>query len=391
MVRTTETAARRGEYTSQESLERALYLAMELSKKTWLLGFTTGLGQTPRRRRIAAGDLAELRQEIRKAKERFLLPEAAPVYSCYEVGREGFYPHRALEALGVRNLPVASSSIEVKRGKRAKTDRLDLVKLSTMLVRYHLGEEKVWSVVREPSVEAEDFRQIHRERATLKELRTQESNRIRSLLVTQGIELEGWIDGSLALATLRCWDGSPLPAFLRLRLAGGLERLRWLDAQLAELEVLRKAMLADPEAFGAHREALEKVTRLMQLSSVGINTAWVLVAEFFGWREFRNRKQVGGASGLCGTPYDSGQSHREQGVSRGGSGWVRPAMIELAWLWRRWQRQSHLALWYEQRWGGGSSRQRKIGIVGVARKLLIALWRYVEHAELPEGARLKAA
>lgn len=387
----TETAARRSEYTLEERVERVLYLAMELSKKTWLLGFTTGLGQKPRRRRIEAGDVAALAQEIAKAKARFQLPEETPVWACYEVGREGFYPHRVLESLGVKSVPVASSSIEVKRGKRAKTDRLDVEKLARMLVRHGLGEKKVWSVVRVPSVEAEDFRQIHRERETLKDLRIQETNRIKSLLVTQGIQLEGRLDVRLDPGTLRCWDGSPVPPLLRLRLDNALERVRELDGQLGELEALREAMLAEPEAFPAHRESLEKIRLLMQLASVGINSAWLLVAEFFGWREFRNRKQVGGASGLCGTPFNSGNGDREQGISRAGNARVRPTMIELAWLWGRWQPQSELAEWFREKWGGGSKRHRKVGAVALARKLLIALWRWLEHGELPEGARLKTA
>lgn len=386
----TKTATRRSEFTLEAMLKPVLFLAMELSKKTWLLGFRTGLGQKPRRRRIDAGDGVALMQEIEKAKARFGLPAETPVWACYEVGREGFYPHRLLESLGVHSVPVASSSIEVKRGKRAKTDRLDLEKLSTMLVRYHLGEKEVWSVVRVPSVEAEDFRQIHRERETLKALRTQESNRIKSLLVTQGIQLEGRIDERLDLDTLRCWDGCPLPSLLRLRLDNLLERLRGLDQQLAELEVLRQAMLAQPEAYPAHRESLEKVRVLMQLTSVGIHSAWLLVAELFGWREFANRKQVGGASGLCGTPFNSGDGRREQGISRAGNVRVRPTMIELAWLWRRWQPQSELAGWFENRWGQGSTRHRKVGVVALARKLLIALWRFLEHGQLPAGARLKA-
>lgn len=393
MARTqTTTAARRAEYTpGEEVLDRRLYLALELSKSSWLLGFRTGLGQKLRRRRITSWDLAALEREIARAKQRFGLSEDAGVMSCYEVGREGFSVHRALESLGVKNVPVASSSIEVKRGKRAKTDRLDLGKLSTMLVRYGLGEDDVWSVVRVPSVEAEDFRHLHRERATLKKLRTAESNRLRSLLVTQGIACEGRIDGNLAVEELRCWDGSALPCFLRYQLDLGLERLRQLDRQLDELETLRRSMLADPASYGPHQESLELIQLLMQLTSVGINSAWVLVAEFFGWREFRNRKQVGGASGLCGTPYNSGTSEREQGISHAGNAWIRPVMIELAWLWRRWQPQSRLTLWFEEEWGRSSSRHRKVGIVALARKLLIALWRYLEHGEVPDGARLKAA
>lgn len=393
MARTqTTTAARRSEYTpGEETLERRLYLALELSKSSWLLGFRTGLGQKLRRRRIAAWDLAVLEREIARAKERFGLAEGAGVMSCYEVGREGFSVHRALESLGVENVPVASASIEVKRGKRAKTDRLDLGKLSTMLVRYGLGEDDVWSVVRVPSLEAEDFRQLHRERATLKTLRTAESNRLRSLLVLHGIGFEGRIDGRLAVEELQCWDGSPLPRFVRYRIDVALERLGQLDQQLEELETLRRSMLAEPESWGPHQESLELIRALMQLTSLGINSAWVLVAEFFGWREFRNRKQVGGASGLCGTPYNSGTSEREQGISHAGNAWIRPVMIELAWLWRRWQPQSRLTRWFEEEWGKSSSRHRKVGIVALARKLLIALWRYLEHGEIPDGARLKAA
>ncbi|MFP3941822.1 MAG: IS110 family transposase [Thermoanaerobaculia bacterium] len=394
MARTqTTTAARRAEYTpgEEEILERRLYLALELSKSSWLLGFRAGLGQKLRRCGIAAWDLAELEREIARAKKRFGLAEDAEVMSCYEVGREGFSVHRALESLGVDNVPVASSSIEVKRGKGAKTDRLDLDKLSRMLVRYGLGEVNVWSVVRVPSVDAEDFRHLHRERATLKKLRTAESNRLRSLLAIQGIAWEGRIDGSFAVEELRCWDGSALPRFLRYQLDLGLERLHQLDQQLDELETLRRSMLADPASYGPHQESLELIQLLMQLTSLGINSAWVLVAEFFGWREFRNRKQVGGASGLCGTPYNSGTSQREQGISHAGNAWIRPVMIELAWLWRRWQPQSRLTLWFEQEWGKRSSRHRKVGIVALARKLLIALWRYLEHGEVPDGARLKAA
>ena len=391
MVATRESAARSSEYTCEAQEERALYLAVELSKSRWLLGFTVGLGQKARRRWIAAGDLGHLSVEIARAKARFGLGEQAPVIGCYEVGREGFFPYWALVSLGVEMVPVASTSIEVKRGgRRAKTDRLDVGKLLTMLVRYHLGESKVWSVVRVPSETAEDLRHLHRERSALQHLRTQESNRIRSLLATQGIELEGRIDERLDPEALRRWDGSALGPMLILRLKGSLERLRGVDAQLAELDALRRSMLAQPEAFPEHQAALEMMRRLQRLKGVGMESSWLLVAEFLAWRQFDNRKQIAGAAGLCATPYDSGQSRREQGIGHGGHAWVRPMMIELAWLWRRWQPGSRLARWFEQRWGPGSSRQRKVGIVAVARKLLIALWRFAQHDELPEGAVLKA-
>lgn len=389
MAQKTRSSARNREYTPVLA-EAALYLALELSKKTWLLGFTTGLGQKPRRRGIPAGDLMRLEEEIRKARKRLGLADSAPVYSCYEAGREGFFPHRVLSSMGVSNLVVASSSIEVKRqSRRAKTDRLDVEKLLNMLVRYHLGDRKVWSTVRVPSVEAEDFRQLHRERSTLKKLRNEESNRIKSLLLLHGVALEGRVvpaELGESLERLRLWDGSVLPPGLQRRLKWELERLAHVDEQLKELERCRQEMLESAEPT----EALGKIHQLMQLKSIGINTSWLLVAEFFAWREFRNRRQVGGASGLCGTPYDSGQSRREQGIGRTGSVWVRPAVIELAWLWLRWQPESALSRWYQERWGGGSRRQRRIGIVALARKLLIALWRFLEYGEIPEGARLRA-
>lgn len=410
----TETAARRTEYTPEalrndleekgESLTqemsrtiedaltpgRTLYMAMDLGKKKWHLAFTVGLGQKPRRVQIPGGSVAELVEAIAKAKKRFGLAEDAPVLSCYEAGREAFWPHRLLEALGVSSLVVDSSSIEVSRRKRRKkTDKLDVTKLLTMLVRYGLGETAMWSVVRVPSVEAEDVREIHRERQRLKKDRTREINRVRAALEKSGLAWEGPVGPELArqLDALRSWDGQPLPPRLRAKLGRVFERLALINQQIAAVEAEREALLVEQ----AESDLASKIRDLTRFKGIGINSAWLLVAEFFGWRRFANRREVGGAAGLCGTPYDSGEGGREQGISRAGNTWVRATMIELGWLWLRHQPDSTLSRWYNEKWGEGSRRLRKIGIVALARKLLIALWRFLEEGIIPEGAVLQEA
>ena len=135
--------------------------------------------------------------------------------------------------------------------------------------------------------------------------------------------------------------------------------------------------------------AIEQVRRLLQLKGIGMNSAWVYVMEFFAWRAFRNRRELGSLAGLAPTPYASGESSRERGISKAGNRPVRALAIEIAWCWLRYQPDSQLSRWYQRRFAKGGSRVRRIGIVALARKLLIALWRYVEEDILPEGAQLK--
>jgi transposase len=360
-------------------------LAFELGWTEWKLAFTTGAGQKPRSKTIKARDLVALQEQIAKSKKRFGLPESAPVRSCYEAGRDGFWLHRYLTAEGIDNVIVDSASIEVNRRKRrAESDRLDAVKLVTMLVRYHAGEQKVWSVVRVPSVADEDGRQLHRELEALKDDRAEHVNRIKGLLAGQGVELLR-VDESLPawLASARCWDGTSLPTALQARLLRELERWRFVDRQVKDLENERRKRIRRDET--AH---VDKVRRLLSLAGIGLNGSWLLVHELFGWRTFANRKQVGAIVGMTPTPYDSGDSSREQGISKAGNRRLRRLMAELAWCWLRWQPQSALSQWYQRRFGGGKSRLRKIGVVAVGRKLLIALWRYVEQGEVPPGARV---
>jgi transposase len=364
----------------------ALYLAFELGKGKWKLGFSIGLGQRPRRRTIDAQDLAALEEEIGRAKKRFDLPATVPVRSCYEAGREGFWLHRYLLTRGIDNLVVDSASIEVnRRAKRAKTDRLDVGKLVSMLIRYHSGERKVWSVVHVPSVEAEDMRHLHRQLGKLKVDRTRHISRIKGLLTSQGVDLPVKADFLDLLETVHLWDGAPLPPGLRARLKREYACLHFVQQQIRELETER-AELIDT----ADDPSVEQVRRLLKLRGIGENSSWLFVMEFFGWRQFRNRREVGALAGLTPTPYQSGETLVEQGISKAGNRPVRAMAIEIAWCWLRYQPNSQLTLWYREKFGHGGKRMRKVGIVALARKLLVALWRYLETGEVPAGALLKA-
>jgi transposase len=362
-----------------------LFVAFELSEKTWKLGFTTGHGHKPRERSIPARDQERVLNEIAQAKRRFGLPETAPVVSCYEAGREGFWLHRFLLAHSLTNHVVDSSAIEVsRRQRRAKSDGLDVRKLLSMLMRYHHGERHVWQVVKVPAVEAEDQRHLHRGLETLKQERASTTTRLKGLLSSQGIRLTSLTNLPDQLDALRLWDGSPIPLGLRRRILRVYAHHTFLSQQIAEVEAERRTQLQT-----SSEASIAKVRQLMLLKGIGINGAWLLVMEFFGWRAFKNRREVGGLAGFTPTPYQSGESAREQGITKSGNRHVRWMTTELAWSWLRFQPDSTLSCWFRQRFGNGGKRLRRIGIVAVARKLLIALWRLLETGELPEGAALK--
>jgi len=382
------------ETTRQHSSESTsvLYLAFELSSKNWKLGFSIGSGQKPRIRTIEAGNLNALRAEIGTARRRFALPAGCPVASCYEAGRDGFWLHRFLTREGVKNFVVDSSSIEVNRRKRrAKADRLDVQSLVRMLMRYCEGEDKVWSVVHVPSLEEEDRRQLHRELAALEKEKTRTSNRIRGLLVTQGVRLGDRIDlRDERLDSIRLWDGGPLAPGLKSRMRREWAHLLFLKGQISALERQRQSALRGKDETDAEPD-LVKIRQLLLLRAIGPVSAWLLVREFFGWRRFKNRRQVGSLSGLTPTPFQSGATNYEQGISKAGIVPVRRIAIELAWSWLRYQPGSKLSLWYNKRFANGGKKARKVGIVALARRLLIELWRFLETGALPEGAELRAA
>ena len=363
-----------------------LHMAIELDGTSWKLAFGIGLGHSPRERQVRSGDAPAILQEVELAKKRFALEAGVRVVSCYEAGRDGFWLHRFLVANGIENIVVDASSIEVpRRWRRAKTDRLDAAKLLERLIKCTAGSRE-WKVVRVPSVEEEDARQLQRELKAVKQERTALCSRIKSLLNLYGVKTS--VDMLPAeLETVRQWDGSMLPEHLRGRLFRQWEHWRFLSARIQTIKALRSQQLCTAAPTD---EAARKITQLNRVRSVGTETSTLLVREVFGWREVRNRRQVAGLAGLTPTPYSSGGSRREQGISKAGNPRVRHCAIELAWMWLRFQPDSELSRWYERRFGSGGPRQRKIGIVALARKLLIALWRYLETGALPEGALLKA-
>lgn len=369
------------------ALDDTLCLALELGEGRWKLGFSRGFGEKILRRQVIARDGKALLAAIAWAKRKLELPEQTRVVSLYEAGRDGFWLHRFLVAHGVENLVIDSSSLEVnRRRRRAKTDRLDLEGLLDLLVRHCAGSrKKVFSVVRVPTVQEEDRRHLHRELLSAKRDRTRVTNRMKGLLANQGLTLDLKKDVPAQLAALRQWDGTALPAGLQARLAREWERVSFFNELIVRLEAERREQLrtsSDP--------VVQQVLQMNALRGIGINSAWLYGMEFFGWRQFRNGKQVGALAGLAPTPFQSGESEREQGMSKAGNRHVRAMAIEIAWGWLRFQPQSALTKWYERRFGHGSKRLRKIGIVALARKLLIALWRYLETGLVPEGALLKA-
>lgn len=364
-----------------------LYLAIELSRKKWKLGFSDGKTSRPRVVTIDARDLQRLKEEIEKARKHFGWGPEVRVRSCYEAGREGFWVHRALREKGIENVVVDASSIEVnRRSKHAKTDRMDVEKLVRQLMRYWGGEHTVWSVVRVPDAEAEDARQLHRDMEILKKERRSHRARIQSILFTQGIDVEVTSQFLKDLDRLICWNGEPIPEQMKARLMREYQRLKVADADLAVLKKQQQAQLKESKT-----PAIEKVRLLQKLCSIGMTSSWTFVMEFFAWRKFENRRQVAGAVGITPMPYQSGDSRREQGISRSGNRRMRAMAVEIAWTWLRLQPQSKLSQWYQTRFGGGGARMRRIGIVAMARRLMIDLWRYLETGLVPEGARLKAA
>ena len=362
-----------------------LYMALELSNKKWKLGFSNG--EKNRLTTIAAGDWIDLHKQMDLAKQKLRLAEDCRIVSCYEAGRDGFWIHRGLEAEGIDNHVVDSSSIEVNRRKRrAKTDKVDVKALLRLLQRYWHGDREAMSVVRVPTVDEEDQRRLHRERERLLKERGGHSARIKSLLVAHGIRLEIRSDFLQQLESSR--GGSTdyeLGADLKAEIRREYERYRMVHLQIKALEG-EQQLRAEEEETGAMRQ----VNQLRKLKGVGWQSSWILVMEFFSWRDFRNQRQLGACAGLTPTPYASGDSEREQGISKAGNRQVRSLMIELSWLWLRYQPNSTLTQWFQQRFAGGGKRMRRIGIVAMARKLLIALWRYVKEGVVPEGAVLKA-
>jgi transposase len=364
-----------------------VYVAFELSKAKWKLGIVVPGSEKMSRFTIAGGDLTALTARLAAARakaERCCV--TVRIVSCYEAGFDGHWLHRWLVDQGVSNHEIDSASIEVnRRARRAKTDRIDLDKLMRAFLAHLRGEPRVCSVVRVPSAEDEDCRRGTRERERLIEERTAHTNRIKGLLHGQGIRdampLKPGFIGSLA--SLRTGDGRPLPPRLKAEIEREHQRLCLVDKQLRDLAAVNRSELrtAAPGSNAA------KVVQLAWLKGIGVAGGQKLVNEMF-YKKFDNRRQVGSYLGTVGTPYDSGESRREQGISKAGNHRARTTAIELAWLWLTHQPDSDLSRWFHARVGNVKGRIRRITIVALARKLMVALWRYLETGVVPTGAVL---
>jgi transposase len=356
-----------------------LCVSFELGDKKWKVTASDGY-HTPNQYCVDAGDKEAVLDVLRKAKARCKLEPHAVVHSCYEAGRDGWWLHRWLIEQGIDNIVVDSASIEVnRRARRAKTDRLDGFKLLAMLLRHRSGE-RVWSVLREPTAEQEDARRRDRELSRLSKERTQHTNRIGSLLVLHNLRPHTVIGGR---DWARWWDaqGTQVPPALRAEIEREIARLALVREQVKALEA-------------AQRQEVEAgvqpiVAQLMRLRAIGVKSAWRLDKELFGWRRFANRRELAGCVGLAPTPYASGDSQVEQGISKAGNKRVRALLVELAWSWLRLQPDSALSQWFNRRFAGSGKRSRRVGIVALARRLLVALWRYLDRGEIPAGAELK--
>jgi transposase len=365
--------------------EPTLYVAFEVGKKTWTLGMTSGFGVEPVLRTVVSGNWDAVDRALAQARQRLGLSATAVVRSCYEAGRDGFWIHRALTARGIGNRVVDSASIEVnRRARRTKTDRIDARKLVMMLVRVVAGEPRVWQEVRVPRRADEAARHVSRERTALVKEQTRLRNQIDGWLATWGCVVSTRRRQLARWWTAVCdWQGAPLPAEVQARLARAEERRALIAAQLGAIEAQQAAATQAASPASA-------LGRLVRLKGVATTSAAVLLDEGLVWRAFRNRREIGGLLGFAPTAYDSGESVRDQGISRAGNAQWQSVSIQLAWNWVRWQPDSALTRWYQAHFGA-RKRARRIGIVAVARKLIIALWRYVTTGVVPAGAILKPA
>ncbi len=367
------------------------YVAIELSKSSWIVGFQTPLTNKTSQYQVKACDASALLELIERVRTRVARELRRPieVMSCYEAGYDGFWLHRVLKAHGIHNHVLDPASLQVnRRARRAKTDRIDADRMVRALIRYLRGEPEACSVVRVPSVEQEDARRLHRERRRLIAERVQHVNRIKGLCATQGIYHYAPLrkDRLARLDDLRTGDGRALPTRLKAEIARELKRLEVLLEMIATVETERDVILTS--AASTHLNA-GKIKMLAKLKAIGPEFATTLVGEVF-CREFVNRRKLGSYVGLGSSPFRSGSLDRDQGISKAGNPTARSMMIELAWTWLRYQPGSALSIWFRERVGNLKGRPRRIAIVAMARKLLVALWRYLQTGLVPTGAVLKA-
>jgi transposase len=395
----------------------AIFVSLELSRKVWLItSLSPGSGEKMSKHSVPAGDVAALllRFNDLKRKAEARTGKSFPIVTIQEAGLDGFWLHRLLQSEGVESHVVDPASIATsRRRRRAKTDRLDGEALLRALMAFKRGEPRVCAMVRPPTPEEEDRRRLSRERQVLLAERIEHTNRIKGLLFSQGVSDYAPLarDRRQRLEELKTGDGRPLPLNLKTHITRELDRIELLLGQIKAVEAERDAMLAAPRTATPKPDAQQAasppltapkveagetlsppsaVQMLLNVKSIGPEFASLLWCEAL-YRHFDNRRQVASYVGLAPTPWQSGSVDHEQGVSKSGNPRLRAALVELAWLWLRHQPDSALSLWFKQRVAANDGRRKKPTIVALARKLLVALWKYVTFGVLIEGAVMKQA
>jgi len=369
----------------------AIFVSLELSRTSWLLtSLSPGDGERMSKHALRSGDVAGLRARFSQLKEKVQIRtgQAFPVIVIQEAGLDGFWIHRLLQGEGIESHVVDPASIATsRRRRRAKTDKIDGQALVRALLAYKRGEPRVCAMVRAPTPQEEDRRRICRERKTLTAERVKHVNRIKGLLFAQGITDYEPLPRNRRerLEELRTGDGRPLPPHLKAQIGRELDRLELALQQIKSVETERDAVLSPSDEGTPAPGAM-----LKRLKGIGPEFAGVLWSEGL-FRSFSNRRPVAAYAGLAPTPWQSGSVTHEQGVSKAGNPRLRTTMIQLAWLWVRHQPHSILTQWFHQRAQLNGGRIRKVLIVALARKLLIAFWKYVTAGIVPEGAETTAA
>ena len=369
----------------------AIFVSLELSRSTWLItSLSPGGGDKMSKHSVRGGDVAGLLDQLAmlRAKAQARTGKTFPVIVIQEAGLDGFWMHRVLEREGIESHVVdAASILTSRRRRRAKTDRIDGEALLRTLLAHKRGEPRVCAMVRAPSPQEEDRRRLCRERKTLAAERVRHVNRIKGLLFAQGVSDYEPLhrDRRQRLEELTTGDGRALPAHLKAQIGRDLDRLELLLVQLKAVEAERDALLEPTSDDGP-----TPATLLAKLKGVGPEFAAVLWSEGL-FRSFGNRRQVAAYAGLAPTPWQSGSVQHEQGVSKSGNPRLRTTMIQLAWLWLRHQPTSELSLWFQERMRHNDDRGKRTAIVALARKLLVAFWKFSSSGVVIEGAVMKAA
>lgn len=371
--------------STTQTTVRLMVTVIEIASAKWVVASTAGGGGKIRRKVLSQKGIVDrfgaLLAELAEARAKLGLAEEARVVVGYEAGHEGFWLVRALRERGVECEVIDPVSLQVdRRSKRAKTDRLDAEALASSLWRYVNGDARALRMLRVPSEAAEDAREWQRERDRLMSERRSCADRIIKKLRTHGIwEMPSTWRADLRDGRLRTFSGKPLGSSLQHAMTVELERLELVERKLKELTT--KASELDP-VVSARIEQLQRVRGIGRAGACGLSL-------LLFWRKFNNRREVGACVGMVGTPYDSGTMRQDQGISKAGDPRLRALLVELSWLWLRLQPNSAITTWFHERTQGAGKRARRIMIVAVARKLAIALWRYLEYGELPKGATIK--